>query len=112
MLLTSTQVYNISGVASKGPGAHGNNFSAGNAASAQQTAAGSISHDACSGVAASGGCQKDRPLKPQRPVAAVGMLGGTADWALKRVARFVLKRQLGRLLRTDLDLDTLDVRST
>lgn len=37
------------------------------------------------------------------------MLGGTADWALKRIARFLLKRHLGRLLRGELDLDTLDV---
>ncbi len=37
------------------------------------------------------------------------MLGTTTDWALKRVARFLLKRHLGRLLRGDLDLDSLDV---
>lgn len=37
------------------------------------------------------------------------MLGMTSDWALKRVARFLLKRHLGRLLPGDLDLDSLDV---
>jgi hypothetical protein len=37
------------------------------------------------------------------------MLGGTADWALKRIVRFLLKRQLGRVLRSEVDLDTLDV---
>lgn len=34
----------------------------------------------------------------------------TADWALRRVLKFVLKRSLGRYLQTELDLDQLDVQ--
>ena len=34
---------------------------------------------------------------------------GATDWALKRIAKFLLKRHLGRLLHGDLDLDTLDI---
>jgi hypothetical protein len=34
----------------------------------------------------------------------------TADWALRRVLKFVLKRSLGRYLQTDLDLEQLDVQ--
>ncbi len=35
---------------------------------------------------------------------------GATDWALKRVLKFVLKRNLGRFLQTDLDLEQLDVQ--
>ena len=34
---------------------------------------------------------------------------GATDWALRRLARFVLKRSLGRLLKSDVDLDLLEV---
>ena len=35
---------------------------------------------------------------------------GATDWALKRVLKFALKRNLGRFLRTELDLEQLDVQ--
>ena len=34
---------------------------------------------------------------------------GATDWALKRLAKFVLKRSLGRLLKSDVDLELLEV---
>lgn len=34
----------------------------------------------------------------------------TADWALRRVLKFVLKRSVGRYLQTELDLEQLDVQ--
>ncbi|KIZ05135.1 hypothetical protein MNEG_2829, partial [Monoraphidium neglectum] len=34
----------------------------------------------------------------------------TADWALRRVLKFVLKRSVGKFLQTDLDLEQLDVQ--
>jgi autophagy-related protein 2 len=34
----------------------------------------------------------------------------TADWALRRVLKFVLKRSVGRYLQNDLDLEQLDVQ--
>lgn len=35
---------------------------------------------------------------------------GATDWALKRVFKFLLKRHLGRLLRSEVDLEQLDVQ--
>jgi autophagy-related protein 2 len=35
---------------------------------------------------------------------------GATDWALKRVLKFALKRNLGRFLQTELDLEQLDVQ--
>jgi autophagy-related protein 2 len=32
------------------------------------------------------------------------------DWTLKRVLKFVLKRSLGRYLKTELDLEQLEVQ--
>ena len=34
---------------------------------------------------------------------------GATDWVLKRLAKFLLKRTLGRLLHPDVDLDLLEV---
>lgn len=34
---------------------------------------------------------------------------GATDWALKRLAKFLLKRSLGRLLKSDVDLELLEV---
>jgi autophagy-related protein 2 len=34
----------------------------------------------------------------------------TADWALRRVLKFALKRAVGRFLRAELDLEQLDVQ--
>jgi autophagy-related protein 2 len=32
------------------------------------------------------------------------------DWTLKRVLKFILKRTLGRYLKTEVDLDQIDVQ--
>lgn len=34
---------------------------------------------------------------------------GATDWALKRVAKFLLKRSLGRVLKSEVDLELLEV---
>ncbi len=34
---------------------------------------------------------------------------GATDWVLKRLAKFLLKRTLGRLLHPDVDMDLLEV---
>ena len=34
---------------------------------------------------------------------------GATDWALKRLAKFLLKRSLGRFLKFDVDLEQLEV---
>ncbi len=34
----------------------------------------------------------------------------SADWALKRVLKFILKRSVGRFLQNEVDLDQLDVQ--
>jgi|LauGreStaDraftv2_3_1035109.scaffolds.fasta_scaffold819180_1 hypothetical protein len=38
------------------------------------------------------------------------MIRTAGDWLLKRFLQFILKKCLGRYLRTDLDLEQLDVK--